>query len=69
MKRSWAEVHTWRRALALVTNALRLVLLNGLRSWWRDLRMVMVAIGSLSLMLVLCGLLALAGLGLARATT
>ena len=30
MKRSWAEVPTWRRALALVTNALRLVLLNGL---------------------------------------
>jgi cell division protein FtsX len=68
MKRSWAEVPTWRRALALVTNAFRLVLLNGLRSWWRDLRMVMVAIGSLSLMLVLCGLLALAGLALARAT-
>jgi cell division transport system permease protein len=65
---SWVAVPRWRRALALVANAYRLVLLNGLRSWWRDLRMVVVAIGSLSMMLVLCGLLALGGLGVLRAT-
>ncbi|TMD54775.1 MAG: hypothetical protein E6I85_05345 [Chloroflexi bacterium] len=69
MKRSWVQVPLWRRGLALVANAFRLVLLNGLRSWWRDLRMVVVAIGSLSLMLILCGLLALAGLAVLRATT
>jgi cell division transport system permease protein len=68
MNRSWASVPGWRRALALVANAFRLVLLNGLRSWFRDLRIVVVAIGSLSMMLVLCGLLALAGLGIVRAT-
>jgi len=68
MKTSWVAVPLWRRALALAANSFRLVLLNGLRSWWRDLRIVVVAVGSLSMLLILCGLLALAGLGVARAT-
>ena len=44
-----------------------MVVLYGLRSWWRDLRMVSVAIGSLALVLLLSGFLALAGLGVAHA--
>jgi cell division transport system permease protein len=60
-------VPLWRRATALLGNSFRMVVLYGLRSWWRDLRMVSVAIGSLALVLLLGGLLSLAGLGVARA--
>jgi cell division transport system permease protein len=65
--RSWTRVPLWRRATALVGNSFRLVVLYGLRSWWRDLRMVSVAVGSLALVLLLAGSLALAGLGVAHA--
>jgi cell division transport system permease protein len=44
-----------------------MVVLYGFRSWWRDLRMGSVAIGSLALVLLLGGSLALAGLGVAHA--
>jgi len=53
---------------ALVANWFRMVVLYGLRSWWRDLRMVALAIGSLTLVLILCGFLAMGALGLAHAT-
>jgi cell division transport system permease protein len=65
--RSWVRVPVWRRATALLGNSFRMVVLYGLRSWWRDLRTVSVAIGSLALVLLLTGFLALAGLGVARA--
>ena len=65
--RSWVRVPLWRRATALLGNSFRMVVLYGLRSWWRDLRMVSVAIGSLALVLLLAGFLALAGLGVAHA--
>ncbi len=68
MKGSWTSVPWWRRGLALIANWFRMVVLYGLRSWWRDLRMVTLAIGSLSLVLMLCGFLALTGVGLAHAT-
>jgi cell division transport system permease protein len=65
--RSWVPVPLWRRATALFGNSFRMVVLYGLRSWWRDLRMGSVAIGSLALVLLLAGILALAGLGIAHA--
>ncbi len=65
--RSWVRVPIWRRATALLGNSFRMVVLYGLRSWWRDLRMVSVAIGSLALVLLLAGFLSLAGLGVAHA--
>src|SRR6202165_708432 len=68
-RRSWVRIPLWRRATALVGNTFRMVVLYGLRSWWRDLRMVSVAVGSLALVLLLAGFLALAGLGVARAVT
>jgi len=65
--RSWVRLPLWRRATALFGNSFRMVVLYGLRSWWRDLRMVLVAVGSLALVLLLGGFLALAGIGVARA--
>ena len=65
--RSWVHVPLWRRATALLGNSFRVVVLYGLRSWWRDLRMVSVAVGSLTLVLLLTGFLALAGIGAVRA--
>src|SRR3979411_1327040 len=61
--RSWVQVPLGRRATALLGNSFRMVVLYGLRSWWRDIRIVSVAIGSLSLVLLLGGFLSLAGLG------
>jgi cell division transport system permease protein len=65
--RGWVRVPLWRRVTALFGNSFRMVVLYGLRSWWRDLRMGSVAIGSLALVLLLAGFLALAGLGVAHA--
>jgi cell division protein FtsX len=65
--RSWVQVPLGRRATALLGNSFRMVVLYGLRSWWRDIRIVSVAIGSLSLVLLLGGFLSLAGLGVAHA--
>ena len=68
MRRSWTRVPPWRRPGALVANWFRMVVLYGLRSWWRDLRMVTVAIGSLALVLMLAGFLTVGGIALAHAT-
>jgi ABC-type ATPase involved in cell division/cell division protein FtsX len=57
----------WRRAVAVTANAYRLVVLSGLRSWGRDARQTMPVIGTISLLLVLCGSLALVGLALGGA--
>ncbi len=57
----------WRRSAALTANSYRLVVLSGLRSWARDARQTMPVIGTIALLLVLCGTLALVGLALGRA--
>jgi ABC-type ATPase involved in cell division/cell division protein FtsX len=57
----------WRREIAFFANAHRLVVLSGLRSWRRDARQTMPVIGTIALLLVLCGTLALAGLAVGRA--
>jgi cell division transport system ATP-binding protein len=57
---------TWRRIAALCANSFRLVVLNGLRSWRRDLRLTAPALGSMAVTLVLCGMLALVGIAVAR---
>jgi cell division protein FtsX len=57
----------WRREVAFFANGYRLVVLSGLRSWARDARQTMPVIGTIALLLVLCGTLALAGLAVGRA--
>jgi cell division transport system permease protein len=53
--------------VAWTANGYRLVLLNGLRSWSRDARLTMPVVGTIALLLVLCGSIALVGLALERA--
>jgi cell division transport system permease protein len=60
----------WRRLVALAANSYRLVVLSGLRSWSRDVRLTAPAIGTMALLLLLCGTLAMVGIaieGVARA--
>ena len=57
---------TWRRLIALGDNSFRLVVLNGLRSWARDIRLTAPALGSMAMTLLLCGMLALVGISIAR---
>jgi ABC-type ATPase involved in cell division/cell division protein FtsX len=59
-----ARLPWWRRILALCDNGLRLVVLNGLRSWARDLRLTAPALGSMAMTLLLCGMLALVGISI-----
>src|SRR5207247_1146091 len=54
----------WRRSAAFTANGYRLVLLNGLRSWSRDVRLAAPVVGTISLLLMLCGTLALVGIAL-----
>ena len=54
----------WRRSAAFTANGYRLVLLNGLRSWSRDVRLAAPVVGTISLLLMLCGALALIGIAL-----
>jgi ABC-type ATPase involved in cell division/cell division protein FtsX len=60
------KLPTWRRLIALAANGFRLVVLNGLRSWRRDLRLTAPALGSMAATLLLCGMLALVGIAVAR---
>lgn len=55
----------WRRLIALMDNSFRLVVLSGLSSWARDLRLTAPALGSMAMTLVLCGMLALVGISIA----
>ncbi|HEX2645781.1 MAG TPA: permease-like cell division protein FtsX, partial [Candidatus Dormibacteraeota bacterium] len=57
----------WRREVAFFANAYRLVVLNGLRSWRRDARQTLPVIGTIALLLMLCGTLALVGIALGHA--
>jgi cell division transport system permease protein len=52
----------WRRSAAIGANAYRLVFLGGLRSWSRDVRVAAPVLGTIALLLVLCGTLALVGI-------
>jgi cell division transport system permease protein len=54
----------WRRLVAFTANGHRLVVLSGLRSWSRDVRLTAPALGSMALLLVLCGTLALVGIAI-----
>jgi cell division transport system permease protein len=51
----------WRRTAAFTANSYRLVVLSGLRSWSRDARLSTPVVGTIALLLVLCGMLALVG--------
>ena len=59
------RVPMWRRLAALGDNSFRLVVLNGLRSWGRDVRLTAPALGSMAMTLLLCGMLALVGISIA----
>jgi ABC-type ATPase involved in cell division/cell division protein FtsX len=54
-----ARLPWWRRLIAVLDNSFRLVVLNGLRSWGRDIRLTAPALGSVAMTLVLCGMLGL----------
>ena len=60
-----ARLPLWRRLAALCDNSFRLVVLSGLSSWARDIRLTAPALGSMALTLVLCGMLALVGISIA----
>jgi cell division protein FtsX len=57
----------WRRTAALAANSYRLVVLSGLRSWSRDVRLTAPALGTMALLLLLCGTLAMVGIAIERA--
>ncbi len=61
-----ATLPWWRRLVALVGNSFRLVVLGGLRSWRRDLRLTAPGLGSMAMLLVLIGVLAMVGLAVAN---
>ncbi len=60
-----ARLPLWRRLAALCDNSFRLVVLSGLSSWARDIRLTAPALGSMAMTLVLCGMLALVGISIA----
>lgn len=56
----------WRRTAAFAANSYRLVALNGLRSWNRDLRTNLPVLGTIALLLVLAGTIGLVGIAVER---
>jgi ABC-type ATPase involved in cell division/cell division protein FtsX len=56
------QLPLWRRLVAATANTYRLVILSGLRSWSRDVRLTAPALGSMALLLLLCGTLAMVGI-------
>jgi len=56
------QLPLWRRLVASTANSYRLVVLSGLRSWSRDVRLTAPALGSMGLLLLLCGTLAMVGI-------
>jgi cell division transport system ATP-binding protein len=56
----------WRRLAAWTANAFRLVVLGGMRSWRRDFRVTAPALGSIAGLLLVCGVLAMVGIAIAR---
>ena len=65
-RKTRADLALWRRLVALVGNSFRLVVLGGLRSWRRDLRLTAPGLGSMAMLLVLIGVLAMVGLAVAN---
>lgn len=65
-KASRARLPLWRRLVALSDNTFRLVVLNGIRSWARDIRLTAPALGSMAMTLLLCGMLAMVGISIAN---
>ena len=61
-----AQPPLWRRLVAQSANSYRLTVLGGLRSWSRDVHLTMPVLGTIALLLVLCGTLALAGIALEK---
>jgi ABC-type ATPase involved in cell division/cell division protein FtsX len=61
------QLPLWRRIAAFTANSYRLVVLSGLRSWSRDARLTTPVIGTMALLLMLCGTLALVGIAIERA--
>jgi ABC-type ATPase involved in cell division/cell division protein FtsX len=57
-----ARLPIWRRLVALGGNAYQLVVLSALRSWRRDLRLTGPVMGTIALLLMLCGILAMVGI-------
>ena len=60
------QLPLWRRLVASTANSYRLVVLSGLRSWSRDVRLTAPALGSMALLLLLCGTLAMVGIAVQR---
>lgn len=56
----------WRRGVAVTANACRLVVFGGLRSWSRDIRVNLPVMGTIALLLMLCGTLGLVGIAVER---
>ena len=65
-RKARAGLPLWRRFVALLGNGFRLVVLGGLRSWRRDLRLTAPGLGSMAMLLVLIGVLAMVGLAVAN---
>jgi cell division transport system ATP-binding protein len=63
---SMPRLPLWRRSLAFAANSFRLTVLSGLRSWKRDVRGTAPVIGTIALLLMLCGTLALVGVAVER---
>jgi ABC-type ATPase involved in cell division/cell division protein FtsX len=61
------QLPLWRRGVAWIANAYRLVVLSGLRSWSRDIRQTAPALGTIALLLLLCGTIAMVGLAIQHA--
>lgn len=61
-----AALPWWRRSAAFYANSYRLVVLNGLRSWSRDLRMNLPVMGTIALLLVLAGTIGMVGIAVER---
>ncbi len=61
-----ASTPAWRRLAAFIANSHRLVVISGLRSWSRDVRLTAPALGTMALLLLLCGTLAMIGISVER---
>jgi ABC-type ATPase involved in cell division/cell division protein FtsX len=61
------QLPLWRRGVAWMANAYRLVVLSGLRSWSRDVRLTAPALGTMALLLLLCGTIAMVGIAIQHA--
>ncbi len=61
------QIPLWRRAAAFSANSHRLVVLSGLRSWSRDARQTTPVLGTIALLLMLCGTLAVIGVAVQHA--